>query len=313
MDYDNINNELERLKIGEFRHNNIRKKLESLRKQVQELETEAIESEATWRKEESDVTKFEKGNLTTAFLSILGKRTERVDKEKQEALTALMKYELAKTELERVKAEISTLSNESLEFQNCGQRYKALYDQKYDKIMSGDSTESLEIIELQSKISRSSANIKEIDEAITAGKRVLQRLNGVISSLDSAKNWGVYDMIGGDLIASAVKHSRIDEAKSGIAGVQSAMNSFKTELADLEISSLMEIEIGGFAKFADFFLDGIFADWFMQDKIIQSKENVEQAHNQTNVVVQKLERMKVIEQGAIETLKGQIESTIAGS
>ena len=41
---------------------------------------------------------------------------------------------------------------------------------------------------------------KEIREAINAGKRAKASLNEARNKLNSAKNWGIFDILGGGLI-----------------------------------------------------------------------------------------------------------------
>ena len=50
---------------------------------------------------------------------------------------------------------------------------------------------------------------KELDEAILAGERALGSLKTAYDNLTSAKNWGIFDMMGGGLIADMVKYSRM--------------------------------------------------------------------------------------------------------
>ena len=38
---------------------------------------------------------------------------------------------------------------------------------------------------------------KEVNEAVRAGEQSLSSLRRVLKSLDSARNWGVFDMFGG--------------------------------------------------------------------------------------------------------------------
>ena len=44
------------------------------------------------------------------------------------------------------------------------------------------------------------AALREIDEAIRAGEQALDSLREAKNQLNSARNWGIYDMIGGGLI-----------------------------------------------------------------------------------------------------------------
>ena len=48
---------------------------------------------------------------------------------------------------------------------------------------------------------------------------------------------------------------------------QRHLRSFQKELADADERLGVSLDIGGFATFADYFFDGLIADWIMQSKI----------------------------------------------
>ena len=50
---------------------------------------------------------------------------------------------------------------------------------------------------------------KEIDEAIASGEHALISLREAQNKLNSARNWGIFDMLGGGLITDLIKHSKM--------------------------------------------------------------------------------------------------------
>lgn len=78
------------------------------------------------------------------------------------------------------------------------------------------------------------AAIREIDEAIRAGERALDSLREAKNQLNSARNWGIYDMIGGGLISSMIKHSKIDQANEWMDQANRDLRCFAKELRDVE-------------------------------------------------------------------------------
>ena len=54
---------------------------------------------------------------------------------------------------------------------------------------------------------------KEIREAIQAGEAALSSLRNAQEKLNSAKNWGIWDIVGGGFMSSLIKHSRMDDAQ----------------------------------------------------------------------------------------------------
>jgi hypothetical protein len=74
-------------------------------------------------------------------------------------------------------------------------------------------------------------------------------------------------MLGGGLLATAVKHSRLDDAKAHAQRAGDACRRFAKELVDVNMRLSSTIEIDGFVKFADYFFDNLFTDWAVQSKI----------------------------------------------
>ena len=69
------------------------------------------------------------------------------------------------------------------------------------------------------------------------------------------------------------------------------LRRFKTELADVTIRAEMQVNIDGFLRFADYFFDGLFADWAVLDKIEESQSEVKNVIKQIQAVLDKLASM----------------------
>jgi hypothetical protein len=148
-----------------------------------------------------------------------------------------------------------------------------------------------ELTDLDEKLSLQIAEMKEIREAIKAGKEVASGLDQVIQSLDSAEGWGAWDLLGGGLISTALKHSRIDEARSGVQYVQAKMSQFRRELADVQKVNDLTIDVSGFETFADYFYDGLIIDWIVQSRIVDSLEQSRQAKELIDKTILHLEKL----------------------
>ena len=117
-------------------------------------------------------------------------------------------------------------------------------------------------------------DIKEVKEAKNAGNNLHSALSQLIETLESAKSWRTWDVLGGGIIATAAKHSKIDEAKEQVYNVQSLIRAFQKELSDIEMSTDVDINISSFDTFADYFFDGLIFDWIVQSKINDSLDRV---------------------------------------
>lgn len=118
---------------------------------------------------------------------------------------------------------------------------------------------------------------KEKREAIDAGSRALRSLRAAQDNLNSAKNWGIWDMFGGGFISTMVKHSKMDQAKQNMEEARNDLRNFSRELNDVNMTCHLDIETGDFLSFADWFFDGFVVDWMVQDRINQASRQVEEA------------------------------------
>ena len=131
---------------------------------------------------------------------------------------------------------------------------------------------------------------REVWEAKEAGSRALESLRAAREKLESAGRWGVWDMIGGGLFSSLIKHSRLDEAQGLMEAAQRDLEVFRRELRDIRIPMEFGVHVGGFLQFADFFFDNFFVDWMVQSQIEEAKEQVEDAIRNVESVLWDLDR-----------------------
>lgn len=118
---------------------------------------------------------------------------------------------------------------------------------------------------------------REVNEAIEAGERALYSLRRAQEKLSSARNWGIYDMLGGGFFSTMIKHSRLEDASGYMEDARHDLHIFQRELRDVQVPADFRMEISDFLTFADFFFDGILADYLVQTKISEAREQVTDA------------------------------------
>ena len=131
---------------------------------------------------------------------------------------------------------------------------------------------------------------KEIREAIAAGERALYSLKAAKDKLDSARGWGIMDLFGGNLITGMIKHSKISDANRYVDDARRDMAAFQNELRDIQDLQDLDIRIGDFLTFADFFWDGFLADILVQSRINDARRKITDAISRTENVISKLRR-----------------------
>jgi hypothetical protein len=228
--------------------------------------------EAELKKEEADVRKLEGLSLTGMFHQVLGSKDQKLNTEKQEFLAAKLKYDQGKHSVSALEREITYREKQIKDLGDPDAQYRAILEQKESQIIDADDKKLIQFSEKQADLN---SDVKELDEAVHAGNSVLNELENVISYFKSAGNWGLVDMIGGGLIITAVKHSKINKAKAAVNEVQHLLGRFQRELADLKISpeSQLGIDVSSFQTFADYIFDGLIFDWIVQSKINKSMNN----------------------------------------
>lgn len=135
-------------------------------------------------------------------------------------------------------------------------------------------------------------NNREIEQAQKAGQRALESLYEVQDSLGTARNWGIFDLLGGGLLTDLMKHSRIREASFQMEEAREHLLEFQRELKDVELPLELRMEVGGFLSFADFFFDGVIADYLVQSRIGEAREQVEDAILQVTHLLEQLGSLK---------------------
>lgn len=117
----------------------------------------------------------------------------------------------------------------------------------------------------------------EIREAVAAGERALTSLRRAQEKLDSARNWGLFDLFGGGFITDMIKHSRMSDASALMENARADLQIFQRELRDVYVPTEFRMEVSDFLTFADFFFDGVIADYLVQSKIADARAQVNDA------------------------------------
>ncbi len=129
---------------------------------------------------------------------------------------------------------------------------------------------------------------KEINEAINAGERALVSLRSAQGELNSAGGWGIVDLLGGGLFTDLIKHSKMDNASRDMEQAKIDLQNFQRELRDVDVQLNLNLNISGFLTFADFFFDGIIADYLVQSKIDDAKHQVKDAIQRVENILMEL-------------------------
>ena len=306
----NYNEQLQKLQEKAAQKKSVEAKLRELKAQKDELNNRVYVFKKTMKREQADVDRLERTSLSSVFYAMLGKKEEMLDKEKVEAYAAKVKCDSAVEELKVLEDDLQQREAQLRDLIDCEQQYHALLQEKREAIKATDSLDAERIIQIEQQIAEQKNHKKEIKEAISAGTLALGAAISIVSSLDSAQSWGTYDLVNGGLIAGMAKHSYLDEAQNKVITLQSQLRKFKTELTDVTIHAEMKVNVDGFLRFADYFYDGLFADWVVLDRIGQSKSSVVAVKTKIESALSKLKRMDAAVGQMIQQLEMERDSIV---
>lgn len=242
--------------------------------------------------EQADVDRLEGHSLAAFFYQVIGKMDEKLDKERQEAYAARVKYDAALHDLSSVDADLAQIQNRLARLSDCERQYQAALSEKIKSIKASAHPAAQQVAGSESRIAALKVQKRELLEAINAGKTALHTVNEVLETLDNAEGWSTWDVMGGGLMADLAKYEELDDAQEQIEQLQVELRRFKTELSDVEITADLQVTVDSFLKFADFFFDGLFADWAVLDHINQAQSRVENTKDQIKRVLALLKKMR---------------------
>ena len=281
-------------------------KLRELHAQRETLEAQTRELEQVKLDEQADVDRLEGRSLSAFFYNVVGKLDQKLDKERQEAYTAQMKYDTATRELAAVQADIASCEEKAAQLKGCEERYQAALEEKAAAVRRSGSDAARRLLEAETRVSALESRIKEVMEAIDAGNAALHTAERALETLDSAESLSTWDVLGGGLLVDLAKYDDLDKAQAQVEQLQEDLRRFKTELTDVTVEAELQVSIDGFLQFADFFFDGLFADLAVMDHIHESQEKVRRTWSEIQDVLSRLADMQAETEKELDVEQEQI-------
>jgi len=285
-------------------------RLKQFKQQSDEQEMRIAALELQLESEQADVDKLNRMSLANLFHTILRSKEEQLEKERQEVLAATLKLQEAKQVLDDLHHEMAELRSRISSLQDAESMYEQLLAEKEAFLRSSPLSAS-ELAAFETRIADQTILVKELDEALTAGKRVLASLKNASLCLEKAENWGKWDLWGGGgMISTYVKHGHVDDAKAHIHNANRLLTQFQKELSDLQRTISIDIDIGDMLKLADYWFDGLIADWIVQGRIQNAQDQTLNAISRIHDMIERLERERSLAAAELEQLQKERVSWI---
>ncbi|MGG0657172.1 hypothetical protein [Rummeliibacillus pycnus] len=276
-----LDNEISCLKYEKHKRDRVLRRQKAIEVQLIDEQLRKDRLERQLRKETKDVEALDRFSFFNIFRKLTGKQDEIRQKEIAEMAAAEAKWRESEKMITTLERDLEETKDEAAnpKWENLDERLELIITQKKMWIFDNNLPESTEIKSLYQNQDELHILKREIAEALSAGDEAKRALKFTLRKLDSAENYSSWDTIfGGGFIATALKHSEIDEAEDAIHKAQRALLRFHTELVDVNDINLepLIVEREGFTKFADYFFEDIFSALAIHSRIQSSQEHVEE-------------------------------------
>ncbi len=235
--------------------------------QVQEQQQRCFKYKQLLGSEQAHVENLEGVSLMSLFFTILGTKSERLEKVNQEFLSAHLKHVEAVEAAKFAQLEFERLEQRLIEFRDADNEYVRLVEEKHRFLVETGDQRAEALGGLVERLVDLSADSLELQEAMQAGTAALESLERVRAELRSAEDVWTSDALGDDFKATKAKLSRIDTASQYAHAAQRLLRKFQEELADASLRLHVAVHIDRFSIFAESFFDGLISDWIVNSKI----------------------------------------------
>lgn len=281
-----------------------------LEKEYEAWKKKAFLYEDQMNQEQADVDKLEGRSLSAFFAGLRGNKEERLDKERQEARAARVKYEMAVLERNQAQDQLRRVREELADLDGIPARREELMTQWAQAVKAMGGPVGQAILDLEEQRAWHQGQRREIREALAAGQEAMTRADEIMASLSDAEGWGTWDMLGGGMLSSLMKYEAIDQAQAKVEGLQLALRRFRTELVDVSIDADLNFTMDGTTQFFDVFFDNIFTDWAVMDEIGKSQNRVGQLRDQIRALEESLTETDSQHQADLAQLDRELEDLL---
>lgn len=273
--------------------------LHVLEKKLAEHEKRQADLEQTLSKEQLDLHRMDRFSLVNVVRKWRGTHEELREKEFEEAALAELKLNEHEAMVHDLRKDSKELQSKLRELRDAETNWQDFLQQKEAWVKQADREASKQFDEKLQRVSEFQSLLKEIDEALYAGRAADRSLEKALKKVKEAYGMSTWDtFLGGGLIVTMMKHDDLDKSESALHEAQLNLERFEAELSDVQNGAIDEliVERGSFVTFADYFFDDIFSEWSIHNRINDSLSKVENT---------KLKLARVL--GNLQLQRGQIE------
>ncbi len=270
--------------------------------------------EQTLAKEQRDVELLEKEGLTTMFHKFLGDREDRLQKERQDYLTAALKYNEIYKSVDLIRYELNLLLKKEQNLGNVEKEIAGLIKQREAEIMQLEPGMAAQLNAIHEQVDKLHKFETEVNQALSTGDDAFDKVRKTEYFLNEAQ-FPDKRMWGGGYQSRIVNHEAVDRARDMAYQSRQSLIKFGNEYRDVypERPFQVNMELEDFGRFAEVFFNNLISDWILRQKISKSLITVRGTVNQVGRFVEQLNQEKMTIARKLEDLEKQRKETIVSS
>jgi hypothetical protein len=204
-----------------------------LQVRLQSAQAKVTAARAGYAGELHDVERLEHMSLTRVLASLHGSRDDTLARERAQADAARFRVAEAESRLAAIQGELATADNRRRQLAAAPDAYADALTAKERYLTATSDPRSATLLQLADERGRLTAEVSAMHDAQQLAAAADAALARARDRLGSASSWSTYDTyFGGGMIASVVKHQRMDEAAQAAAEADRRLAALRTELVD---------------------------------------------------------------------------------
>ncbi|MGO4927007.1 hypothetical protein ACTQ5J_00200 [Fundicoccus sp. Sow4_F4] len=132
---------------------------------------------------------------------------------------------------------------------------------------------------------------KELKDVKDQAEIVRTLIEQALEKIDSARNWGLYDIFAGGMISSMVKRGRMKESNQLMEEIELALQRLQKEYGDINLELPEQLNLDFASEMFDVWFDNIFTDLSVQSNLKKRREQLVYLYDQ----VDELDKLITIE------------------
>lgn len=265
-------------------------------------------------KELEDLNEIESKGLKPFFYKVLGSKEEQVDKERQEYLSAALKFNEYQKTVELLEFELDLLEKKMGDATQHKKKLEILKSKRENEILRTHPNLSKQLLNISQQIDSLYSYNKELTDVAEVGQKCDKSLTNMITYLKQAKQWGSWDMVGGGRRgrqAGYSKQAAIDKAKNVSVWVKHELINLNKELKDIgHHKEHFQLNMDNFNSFTDIFFDNLISDWVIQQKISNTISNTVSVRDRVLLILRSIQNEMAKTEKNIITLNQEKERVL---